>query len=209
MAAGCWCICCAWIISPMPLPITFVKFTITTCTSVLYRPYWWIGGGVSWWIYYQCWIQTMVYPFTKNVSVAVTGSTSISNSLLFLSLGSICVASMANSKNNYQSSFWKLALFIIISFKHTLNSFDHIYIGHNYQPWQLCCRHLRLPSGIPHGGMIFLLAEMRLHFNGVAPEFHLWPFPWLITWHHELIYEYVINRNHVWPNSKYLMVISS
>ena len=54
-------------------------------------------------------------------SVEVTGYTSMDRTLLFLSFGSICAAAIANSKNNSQSSLWKLPYVLIISSYHTLN----------------------------------------------------------------------------------------
>ena len=53
--------------------------------------------------------------------VAVTGSTSMARTLLFLSLGSVYTSAIVNSKNNSQSSLWQLPYILLISSNHTLN----------------------------------------------------------------------------------------
>ena len=55
-------------------------------------------------------------------SVAVTGSTYMARTLLFLSFGSICAAAIENVKNNSQSSLFQLTSVLTIYSNHTLNS---------------------------------------------------------------------------------------
>ena len=55
-------------------------------------------------------------------SVAVTGSTSMAKTLLFLSFGSICTSTIENTKNDSQSYIFQLTSVLVISSKRTLNS---------------------------------------------------------------------------------------
>ena len=105
----------------MALPITFVKISHNNWSVCAVLPLLVMGdcadlvpnvSSKRWSTHY------------KNLgSMAVNSSTSITNTLILLSLGSICAAAMEKSKNNPQSFFWKLVSFFIISFNHTLNSF--------------------------------------------------------------------------------------
>ena len=151
-----------------------------------------IAGGGSCWLCPQCSTQNLVFPLPKfwvfgsdwvqlhiqETALLVVGVHFCSrhgklrreNPVLLLEIGIL----LHNFLQPYPQLIWRSS---------TLTETLQSYIEHNCQSWQLLCCYIRLPSGISHWVTIFLLAEIYPHFNGVAQEFYLWPYPWMITWY--------------------------
>ena len=119
-----------------------------------------IGGVGSCWLCPQCSIQTLVCSFTtywvcgsdclhlhsKDTDPIVVGIHLYSHHVKIKEELPVLLLEIGILLNDFLRPYPQLIL-CLFTFTEAL----HSCIGHNCQPWQLFCRWICLPSGIPHG----------------------------------------------------------